>query len=123
MCRCKTSLRIRKASEWKFTLERDEGSLQQKKENLRTYTDSSRKLLFADLLNTFESKINSSIVKKLSTETSRLILSTPNKRGRGVIVEKTFKAVVIREKSFPNNVSKLSQTGVGGSESPAKRRR
>ena len=86
-------------------------------------TDSSRKLSFVDLVNSFNSKINSSIVKKLSTETSRLILSTPNKRGRGVIVEKTFKAVVIREKSFPNNVSKLSQTGVGGSESPAKRRR
>jgi hypothetical protein len=36
-----------------------------KKENLRTHTDSSRKLSFADLVNTFESKINSSIVKNI----------------------------------------------------------
>ena len=99
------------------------GSLIQKKENIRTHTDSSRKLSFADLVNTFESKINSSIVKNPLTSTSRLVLSTPTKRGRGVIGEENFKTDVICTKSFPHNVPKLSQTGVGGSESRAKRRR
>ena len=60
-----------------------------------------------------------SIVKNPSTSTSRLVLSTPTKWGREVIDEENFKTVVIRAKSFPNNVSKLSQTGVGGSESLA----
>jgi hypothetical protein len=74
-------------------------SLQQKKENLRTNTDSSRKFYVADLINTFEFKINSSIVKNPSASTSRLVLSTPTKRERGVIVEENFKTDVIHAKS------------------------
>ena len=69
----KTKLIIHTTSEGKFTLEREGGSLLQKKEiseiseiSERTYTGSSGKLSFADLVNTFESKITSSKLPNFS---------------------------------------------------------
>ena len=104
----------------------------QKKENLeRTYTGSSGKLSFADLVNTFESKITSSKLPNSRASSSsssakpRLILSTPTKRGRGVKCEENSSKLVtdvICSKTLTSNISKLNQNEVGGEESPAKRR-
>ena len=75
------------------------------------YKDNSGKLYFADLVNTFESKITSSKLpnsrssSSLYSEKPRLVLSTPTKRGRGVQCEE--------------NISKIHTDG----ECPAKRRR
>ena len=104
----------------------------QKKENPeRTYTGSSGKLSFADLVNTFESKITSSkLPNSRASSTSaktRLILSTPTKRGRGLQSEEENISKIVTDakysKTLTSSCSKLNQGGVGGGESPAKRRR
>ena len=54
------------------------------------------------------------------------MLSTPTKRGRGLQFEENSNKVVtdvICSKTLTNKSSKLNQSGVGGGESPAKRRR
>ena len=107
--------------------------IQKKETTKRTYTDSSSKLSFTDLVNNFESKITSSKLPNSRANASstsaktRLILSTPTKRGRGLQSEEENTSKIVTDakysKSLTSSCSKLNQGGVGGGESPAKRRR
>ena len=82
----------------------------------------SRKISFTNLVNNFESNISKSKLPNTSLSSkSKLVLSTPTKRARGLHIDIESESKVICLSQIADNWSELNHEGRGDGESPAKR--
>ena len=78
----------------------------------RTYTDISSKISFTNLVNNFESKISKSKLPNTSfSSKSKLVLSTPTKRGKGLHIDIKSESKVICSRQIADNWSELNHGG------------